>query len=269
MYRFKNQTFIFVKNPDGFVGCEIMLRKGLYNCGLILYMFYNSFENASALVNKGKLYSIGFKPDCDFVGCNEAFQKALNIESDYNLNYFNCSTIAYHKNLGERLEVLTSDSLVSFIDNRKTVFVFEEGYWVCYYPFLPNEKIYLSKLFSDKEYYSNIYRKDKYVAPEWGLIQAKKQVYKDLSNINSNYQYQLASKISYQDAICGNGLDYKAMQPHQIPFRIERDKENFVDYYIAINKNFDVYYVDKQWLKNNIEDIANAKLQGARVVFSF
>ena len=115
----------------------------------------------------------------------------------------------------------------------------------------------------------SMFIKDKYAAPEWGLIQAKKQVYKDLSNINSNYQYQLASKISYQDAICGNGLDYKAMQPHQIPFRIERDKENFVDYYIAINKNFDVYYVDKQWLKNNIEDIANAKLQGARVVFSF
>ena len=79
MYGFKKQTFIFVKMPnDEFVGCEVLIRKGLYNCGLILNMFYNNFEKAYTLVNKGKLYSIGFKPDCEFVGSYEELQLLLN-----------------------------------------------------------------------------------------------------------------------------------------------------------------------------------------------
>lgn len=56
-------------------------------------MFYNSFEKASALVNKGKL-NIGFKPDCPFVGTYKKFQELLDIESKYNINYFNCYTAA-------------------------------------------------------------------------------------------------------------------------------------------------------------------------------
>ena len=270
MYGFKKQTFIFVKMPnDEFVGCEVLIRKGLYNCGLILNMFYNNFEKAYTLVNKGKLYSIGFKPDCEFVGSYEELQLLLNKEAAYNINYFNCSTVAFHENLGKRLEAITVPSLESFISDSTTVFIFEDNSWVCYYPFLPNEKIYLNKLFADEGCYSYFYEKDIYVAPEWNLIQSKKKVYKDLYNIDIKCQYQLASKISYQDAVWGNRLGCKLLQPHQIPFKIERDKDNCVDYYIAVNKKFEAYHVTKQWVKNNIEDIANAKIEGSRIVFSF
>ena len=269
MFGFSNQTFIFVKMPnDEYVGCEVLIRKGLYNCGLILNMFYNNFQKAYALVNKGKLYSIGFKLDCDFIGSYEELQKLLNKEAIYNTNCFNCSTIAFHENLGKPLEVITVPSLESFIGVSKTVFIFEDNSWVCYYPFLPDEKICLNKLFEDEEYYSCLYQKDAYVAPEWPLIQSKKQVYEDLNNINKNCQYQLATKISYQDAVWGNRLGCKILHPHQIPFKIERDKDNCMDYYIAVNKKFEAYHVTKQWIKNNIEDIANAKIEGARVVFS-
>ena len=93
MFRSKNQTFIFVKTNGHFVGCEVMFRRGLYNCGLILYMFYNSIEKASELVNKGKLYSVGFRSNCSFVGTYDRFQKLLDIECKYNVNYFNCYNV--------------------------------------------------------------------------------------------------------------------------------------------------------------------------------
>ena len=114
-----------------------------------------------------------------------------------------------------------------------------------------------------------MYEKDKYIAPEWENIKSKMQVYKDLYNVNSDCQYQLATKICYQDAVCGR-LGCKVIQPHQIPFRIERDKENYIDYYLAVDiKDFNVYCVSKQWVKYNINDIANAKIEGSKVVFSF
>lgn len=269
MFRNKNQTFIFIKTNGHFVGCEVMFRRGLYNCGLILYMFYNSIEKASALVNKGKLYTVGFKPDCSFVGNYKKFQDLLDIESKYNINYFNCYTVAYHDNFGEALEVITVDSFESYIGDNKTVYVFEDGGWDCYYASIPKEKICLDSLFTNKECYTHVYEKDKYIAPEWENIKSKMQVYKDLYNVNSDCQYQLATKICYQDAVCGR-LGCKVIQPHQIPFRIERDKENYIDYYLAVDiKDFNVYCVSKQWVKYNINDIANAKIEGSKVVFSF
>ena len=231
-------------------------------------MFYNSFEKASALVNKGKLYSVGVKPDCSFVGNYKKFQELLDIESKYSINYFNCYTVAYHENLGEPLELITVDSLESFMNENKTVYVFENGEWKCHYAFLPDENISINKLFTDKEYYTSIYKKDSYVAPEWDAINIKMQVYRDLYNIDSSCQYQLATKICYQDAVCGR-LGSKILQPNQIPFRIERDKENYIDYYFAIDKNFKIILVSKQWIKNHIKDIANARIEGSKVVFSF
>ena len=268
MFRSKNQTFIFVKTNGHFVGCEVMFRRGLYNCGLILYMFYNSIEKASALVNKGKLYSVGFKADCPFVGNYKKFQELLDIESKYNINYFNCYTVAFQSNFGEALEIITVESLDSFIGDNKTVYVFEDGEWKCHYAFLSDDNICLKKLFTDKGYYTSIYNKDSYVAPEWDAINIKMQVYRDLYNIDSSCQYQLAAKICYQDAVCGR-LGSKILQPNQIPFRIERDKENYIDYYFAIDKNFEIILVSKQWIKNHINDIANAKIKDSKVVFSF
>ena len=44
----------------------------------------------------------------------------------------------------------------------------------------------------------------------------------------------------------------------------------YIDYYLAVDiKDFNVYRVSKQWVKYYINDIANAKIEGSRIVFSF
>ena len=45
-----------------------------------------------------------------------------------------------------------------------------------------------------------------------------------IKKINSD-KYQLATKLSYQEAVCDGRLGYEILHPNQIPFRIERDRE--------------------------------------------
>ena len=274
MYRFSNgKSYIFVKESDGsYLGCEIKYRRGLENCGMILNFYYNSLEKAHKLVNKGKLYSIGVHDDCSFKGSENEFVKLLEMEAKYNLNYFNRFTIAYYDNLSESLEIVRLDSIEkigALVNEGNTLFIYEDNTWFCFYRLIPNTKININKYFSDEEYYNSISKHMVATRSSWSYLQKKQEVYSSLYKIKKSCKYQLAAKVFYEDVILGNAIGYKNVSVNKIPFKIIRDKENYVDYYIAVNKDFEVYYVTKQWIKNNSEDIANAKIEGSRVIFSF
>lgn len=273
MYRLSDRkSFIFVKESEGsFLGCEIKYRRGLENCGMILNFYYNSLEKAHKLVNKGKLYSIGVNSECFFKGSENDFENLLEIESKYNLNVFNRFTIAYNENFGQPLEVIQLDStekIDALVGEGNTLFIYEDNTWFCFYSLIPNMKINVNKYFSDEEYYNSV-SKHMMSTSSWEYLKKKRKVYTSLYNIKKSCQYQLATKIFYEDAVLGNAIGYKALSMRQIPFKIVRDTEYFVDYYIAVDKDFNCYYVTKNWVKINIDNIGNAKVDGSNIIFSF
>jgi len=274
MYRLSDRkSFIFVKESEGsFVGCEVKYRRGLENCGMILNFYYNSFEKAHKLVNKGKLYSIGVNGDCSFKGSENELKKLLEIESKYNLNVFNRFTIAYHENFGQDIEVIRLDSVEkidALVVEGNTLFIYEDNTWFCFYSLIPNMKINVNKYFSDEEYYNSVSKHMVSTPSSWEYLKKKRKVYSSLCRIKKSCQYQLATKIFYEDAVLGNSIGYNALAMRQIPFKIVRNKEYFVDYYIAVDKEFNCYYVTKNWVKSNIDNIVNAKVDGSNIIFSF
>ena len=274
MYRLSDRkSFIFVKESEGsFVGCEVKYRRGLENCGMLLTRYYNGYDKAYNLVSMGKLYSIGLYNDCSFKGDETEFKKLLDIESKYNLNVFNRFTIAYHENFGQALEVIRLDSaekIDALVGEGNTLFIYEDNTWFCFYSLIPNVKINVNKYFSDEEYYNSVSKHMVSTPSSWEYLKKKRKIYSRLYRIKKSCQYQLATKIFYEDAVLGNSIGYDSLTMSQIPFKIVRDKEHFVDYYIAVDKDFNCYYVTKNWVKSNIDNIANAKVDGSNIIFWF
>lgn len=258
----KPKTYIFLKESDGHMtGCELVINKGLLSAGVLLYMFYNSYQKASKLVNLGKLNHLGVTLDCNYKCSSEEIYNIYNLEAKYNVNFLSKTTVAYHRNLGQTLELLNENNYKKALSEQCNIFVFESGQWKALVLQQYTEWILLNKFFANRSYFECICSEEINISVSWEELQNRIAWYMHLSKLPID-KCQLATKISLKDVLCEEKLVIDSVQ---IPFKMYNAE--FEDYFIIVNSNFNIHYANKKWIIENIENISNAIIIRNQICF--